>query len=171
VVPFGLPSTPPRRAGAAFRGRWPALRDSDRLLLWGGGVWDWLDPLTVIRAVGRIAAKRDDVKLVFMGLQHPNPRIGAMRMLEEAVSLARSLDLYERHVFFNHGWLPYDERQDALLEADVGISAHLDHAEARFAFRTRLLDYLWAGARLRTRGTISRTRCGRGGRVRVGPTT
>jgi glycosyltransferase involved in cell wall biosynthesis len=145
MAPFGLPSIPPRRTGAAFRGRWPALRDSDRLLLWGGGMWDWLDPLTVIRAIGRVAAKRDDVKLVFMGLQHPNTRIGAMRIHEEAVSLARSLDLHERHVFFNYGWLPYDERQNALLEADVGISAHLDRAEAHFAFRTRLLDYLWAG--------------------------
>jgi glycosyltransferase involved in cell wall biosynthesis len=145
IVPFGLPSTPPVRTGPGLRGRWPGLRPEDRLLLWGGGVWNWLDPLTVIRAVGQIARKRDDVKLAFMGVQHPNPRIGAMRMVDDAMGLARSLDLLDRHVFFNSGWLPYAERQNALLEADAGVSAHLDHVEARFAFRTRLLDYLWAG--------------------------
>jgi glycosyltransferase involved in cell wall biosynthesis len=39
----------------------------------------------------------------------------------------------------------YERRADWLLDADVGVSAHLDHVEARFAFRTRILDYLWAG--------------------------
>ena len=46
---------------------------------------------------------------------------------------------------FNRGWVPYAERQDYLLEADVGVSAHHDHLEARFSFRTRVLDHVWAG--------------------------
>jgi hypothetical protein len=120
VVPFGLPSEPPNRRGPGLRGRWPDLRDSDRILLWGGGVWDWLDPLTVIRAVGRVAPARGDLKLVFMGVQHPNPEIRRMRMLGEAESLARKLGLYERHVFFNRGWVPYQERQNSLLDAAAG---------------------------------------------------
>jgi glycosyltransferase involved in cell wall biosynthesis len=41
--------------------------------------------------------------------------------------------------------VPYDQRQDYLLEADIGISAHQDTIETRFAFRTRVLDYIWAG--------------------------
>jgi hypothetical protein len=48
-------------------------------------------------------------------------------------------------VHFNRGWVPYEERQSYLLESDLGISAHHDHLEARFSFRTRVLDYLWAG--------------------------
>jgi hypothetical protein len=31
------------------------------------------------------------------------------------------------------------------LEADLGISTHLDHVETEFSFRTRILDYFWAG--------------------------
>jgi hypothetical protein len=31
------------------------------------------------------------------------------------------------------------------LEADVGVSLHPDTLEARLAFRTRVLDYIWAG--------------------------
>ena len=39
---------------------------------------------------------------------------------------------------------PYDDRQNFLLEADIGVSTHLDHVETEFSFRTRILDYLWA---------------------------
>ena len=45
---------------------------------------------------------------------------------------------------FNDGWVPYAERGAWLAEADLGVSAHLDHLEARFSYRTRILDYLWA---------------------------
>src|SRR5262249_33606983 len=31
------------------------------------------------------------------------------------------------------------------LAADVGVSTHLDHVETAFSFRTRVLDYWWAG--------------------------
>ena len=64
---------------------------------------------------------------------------------DEAIAYARERGLEGRCVHFNHGWVPYDERQGYLTEADVGISAHHDHLEARFSFRTRVLDYLWAG--------------------------
>jgi hypothetical protein len=47
-------------------------------------------------------------------------------------------------VHFNDGWVPYEQRGAWLAEADLGVSAHLDHLEARFSFRTRILDYLWA---------------------------
>jgi glycosyltransferase involved in cell wall biosynthesis len=41
--------------------------------------------------------------------------------------------------------VPYDTRADYLLDADLGVSTHLDHLETAFSFRTRILDYLWAG--------------------------
>src|SRR5206468_8785633 len=58
--------------------------------------------------------------------------------------LATELGLTGTHVFFNEGWVPYEERQNYLLEADIGVSTHLDHVETAFSFRTRILDYLWA---------------------------
>src|SRR5437899_11836456 len=68
-----------------------------------------------------------------------------MPMTARAVDLADELDVRDRSVFFNFGWVPYDERGAYLLEADVGVSAHFDELETRFAFRTRLLDCFWAG--------------------------
>ena len=41
--------------------------------------------------------------------------------------------------------MDFEDRQNYLLDADVGVSTHLDHIETEFSFRTRILDYLWAG--------------------------
>ncbi len=41
-------------------------------------------------------------------------------------------------------WVPYEERGAWLLDADLAVSAHKPSLEAELAFRTRLLDCLWA---------------------------
>ena len=154
VVPFGLDPAPPA-SGPVVKGVVPGIASSDRLLLWGGGIWNWFDPLTVIRAVGRLAEGRDDVKLLFLGLAHPSSAVGEMTMANRAVKLAAELGLDGRSVFFNREWVPYDERLAWFAEADLGVSAHRDSFEARLAFRTRLLDHIAAGTPLVvTRGDV-----------------
>jgi glycosyltransferase involved in cell wall biosynthesis len=144
VVPFGLEAAEPQARKRVLKGVVPGIAQDDKVLLWGGGIWNWLDPLTPIRAVAELSRRRPDVKLFFLGVQHPNPRVPAMVMTKRAVELAESLEVRDTHVFFNFGWTPYAERVGYLLEADLGISAHFDSVETRFAFRTRLLDYFWA---------------------------
>ena len=144
VVPFGLEAHEPQASERVLKGVVPGIAESDKVLLWGGGIWNWLDPLTPIKAVAELSRERPDVKLFFLGVQHPNPRVPAMQMTSRAVELAESLGVRDTHVFFNFGWTPYAERVGFLLEADLGISGHFDSVETRFAFRTRLLDYFWA---------------------------
>src|SRR5207248_92554 len=81
----------------------------------------------------------------FMAANHPNPDVPEMWMLGEARRLAAELQLTGRHVFFNQDWVAYADRANWLLDADVGVSTHFDHVETRFSFRTRVLDYFWAG--------------------------
>jgi glycosyltransferase involved in cell wall biosynthesis len=148
VVPLGLESHPPR-PGPALKG--VLVQPTDKVLLWAGGIWNWLDPLTPIRAVRRLC--RSDVKLVFLGVRHPN--VDPPAMTRRAVDLAGELGLLDRVVFFRDGWVPYEERGAFLLDADVGVSAHFDSLETRFAFRTRLLDHFWAGLpTVTTRGDV-----------------
>ena len=66
-------------------------------------------------------------------------------MAVDTRALADELGLTGTHVFFNEDWVDYDDRQNYLLESDVGVSTHLDHVETSFSFRTRILDYFWAG--------------------------
>ncbi|MDX6469012.1 MAG: hypothetical protein QOF75_815 [Gaiellaceae bacterium] len=145
VVPFGLSADRPVSTQRVLKGVVPGIAESDSVLLWGGGIWDWFDPVTVIRAVARVAETRDDVKLFFLGKTHPNPATGSMTMPARALEVARELGVEGTSVFFNDGWVDHDARASYLLEADIGVSAHLDSIETRFAFRTRLLDYFWAG--------------------------
>jgi len=144
VVPFGLPSSPPEHTQQVLKGVYKTISQDDKVILWGGGIWDWFDPCTLIKAMANISAHRHDVKLFFMGIKHPNPLIPPMEATAQAIQLSKDLGLYDKFVFFNE-WVPYEERQNYLLEADVGVSLHLDHLETKFSFRTRILDYIWAG--------------------------
>lgn len=145
VMPFGLPDEPPRAERPVLRGVVPGIGAGDRVILWGGGIWNWFDPLTLIRAVAELARARGDVRLFFMGTRSPSLYQPKLAMAARAEALARELGLLDRAVFFNAGWVPYAERAGYLLEADVGASCHLPHIETRYAFRTRLLDCIWAG--------------------------
>ena len=145
LVPFGLASEPPRRLRPFLKGVWPGIGPQDVVLLWGGGLWDWLDPLTAVRAAAWLQSRRGDIRLFFMGTRHPDQQhVPEMKMAKEARRLSQELGLLDTHVFFND-WVPYHQRADCLLEADLGLSLHLDLVETRFSSRTRLLDYLWAG--------------------------
>jgi len=142
VVPFGVPPEPPQRAdGRGIRDSFPGITPDDEIVLWNGGIWDWLDAPTAILGVAALTESRPQVKLVFMGGSSERFH----RAEAEARSIARELGVLERVVLFNDGWVPYEQRSEWLLEADAAVSTHLAQIETRLAFRTRLLDCFWAG--------------------------
>lgn len=145
IVPFGLEAEPPVQRRHAIKGTVPGIAPDDKVLIWGGGIYNWFDPETLVEAMGLIGATRPDVKLFFLSARHFNPDIPDMKALADAVTAADRLGLNERTVFFNDSWVDYASRADYLLDADLGVSTHLWHAETRFSFRTRILDYVWAG--------------------------
>lgn len=144
VVPFGLTSTAPVQTRHAIKGVVPGIAETDKVIIWAGGVYNWFDPLTLVRAVDLLRHDHPDVRLYFLGMRNPNPHVPEMRMAAATRDLADELGLTDRFVFFNQGWVDIDDRQNYLLDADVGVSTHFLHVETAFAFRTRMLDYLWA---------------------------
>ncbi len=143
VVPFGLPAEPPAApAQDPIRRAIPAIGPDDEVVLWNGGIWNWLDPVTAVRAFAQLIARRPRAKLVFMG-GSSNP--AGQRASEEARRAAEETGQLDRTVFFNASWVPYAERAGWLLGAECSLSTHEEHLETRFAFRTRLLDCFWAG--------------------------
>jgi hypothetical protein len=114
------------------------------LILWGGGLWNWLDPLTLIRAMPAISAHEPRAKLLFPGTRHPNPEVPFMKRTREALALAEELGLRDKTVFFGE-WAPYEEWPYYLADTDVAISLHFDTIETQFsAVRSRVLSYIWA---------------------------
>lgn len=143
IVPFGIPGTPPKAEKRVLKGVFPGINEGDKVILWGGGIWNWFDPLTLIMAMKEITEQRDDIKLFFMGVKHPNPEIPQMDMCRKAIALSEELGLTGKTVFFND-WVSYEDRQNYLLEADAAVSLHFSHLETKYSFRTRLLDCVWA---------------------------
>ena len=135
IVPFGLSSDRPAAASPVIKNKLPGITISDKLIVWSGGLWDWLDPLTLIKAMGLLEKTHPDIKLFFFGTQHPNSLVSGMKMPKTAMDLSCALGLYNKTIFFGD-WVPYDQRGAYLAEADLSIVTHLAHIETHFSFRT-----------------------------------
>ncbi|MDQ4078194.1 MAG: glycosyltransferase [Chloroflexota bacterium] len=143
-MPFGFPARPFRGTGEGPRERLPEISPDDRLILWGGGLWNWLDPLTLIRAMPTVLKQEPRAKLLFPGTRHPNNNVPEMERTREALALAKRLGLLDRQVFFGD-WVPYESWPAYLADADVAVSLHFDTLETQFsAMRSRVLSYIWA---------------------------
>lgn len=141
VIPFGIQNDEPNKTKKVLKGVWPGINKDDKVIIWGGGIWDWFDPLTLIEAMKSVNDEREDIKLFFMGIGHPNMN-NELDIATKCINVSKEYGLYNKSIFFND-WVEYEERQNFLLEADLGISTYFNNLETRFSFRTRVLDYLW----------------------------
>ncbi len=138
VVPFGLPERPPQRRGTPLRDAIGA-QPQDVIALWSGGLWDWMDPALAVRAAGLARRLQPRLKLALLAGRRPGTAAPPMRAAADEARAAAG-----EGVHFVETWIPYEERGAWLLDADAAVSAHRPSLEAELAFRTRLLDCLWA---------------------------
>jgi glycosyltransferase involved in cell wall biosynthesis len=143
IVPFGIPDEPPNPGAPVIKGVIPGIAPQDKVIYWGGGIWDWTDPLTLIEAVRIARGKRDDLRVLFGARTHFDQMV-----VPEMSVVARLMATLEREgwvdqVVFFLDWIPYDQRGAFLLEADIGVSLFKRALENRYAIRSRLYDFLW----------------------------
>jgi glycosyltransferase involved in cell wall biosynthesis len=144
VVPFGTPEQPARTGDrSAVIAALPGVARDAVLVVWGGGVHEWLDAEILVRAVGAARREVPRLTLVFLGTKHPVPGVGSA--VGAARAAAEELGLLDDAVFFSDGWVPYADRDLWLGSADIAATTHRSHLETEFAFRTRVLDYFWCG--------------------------
>ena len=150
VVPYGVPDEPPRPTTRALRGS--QLADDDFVVLWFGGLYPWFDIRQLVRAVESLAAENPRVKLLVVGGKNPfNSRPDFVRQYDEVVAFAKGRGLVEKSVFFVD-WVDFDERADWYGTADLIISINAEGSENAFAWRTRVMDYVWAETPIATNG-------------------
>jgi glycosyltransferase involved in cell wall biosynthesis len=148
VVPSAVPRDPPpspQPGRSTLIGAFPAIGPGDTVLVWAGGLWDWLDPITAIEAIAALALESQPVHLVFFAGPHPTVGRSGAEQAWRAKALARERNLLGTRVHFIEEYIPHAERGRYLVECDAGISTHRPHLEARYSYRTRLLDYFWSG--------------------------
>ena len=140
VVPIGV-SEAPLPPGTPLRDTL-GLDAGEEVVLWYGGLWNWLDPVTPVRAMPALLERRPDARLVYLGRTPEGEHERGAG--DRARAAATELGLGER-VRFLETVVPYAERGAWLRDASCAVSAHHEHLETRFAFRTRMLDFIWAG--------------------------
>ena len=144
LVPFGIED---RQVSSTtsfrpMRRLFPQIGEKDIIIIWGGVITNWFDPLSLLYAFHEAVRIEPHLKLVFLSTVHPNPLLSQFAMAQRAMDLAKELGLFDRYVFFNQTWINYGERSAYFSEADIGISTHLKHLETEYSFRTRILDYI-----------------------------
>jgi len=145
VIPFGIPEKKPTQRESPLKSKITDYREGDFILIWGGGIWNWFDTDVVIEGMKALKTAAPHIKLFFMSAEHPHPAMPEAQhyLLRQTISKAKEADLLNKTIFFNDKWIPYEERCDYFLDSDAGISTHRNHLETRYAFRTRILDYIW----------------------------
>ena len=127
-VPFGVDMSEVR----------PCKPPHDNLVVWGGGVWEWLDPRTAVEAVLQLNSEGLRCNLLFLGGARPNETGG------RADALAALVAAGQGHVSANEQWVPYRERLSWLRSGKIAIMLHRSTEEAEYAIRTRLFDAIAA---------------------------
>lgn len=140
-LPFGVSADPARDEPAEI----PGVPRRNRVVLWWGGVWPWLDLETLLAARARLGAAPISVVVPVAarpGAQAPQfgpEQLGAMRE-RHRVPFPRVVGL--------ESWVPYRQRGGILNRAEVLAVLHHPGPEAELSFRTRALDGVWAGVPL-----------------------
>lgn len=149
TAPFGVelmarPRSTPSRP-RPIRSMFSAIGPHDPVIVWAGGLHEWLDPLLVINSLPAVLEENPDTRLVFMAGPHPNTSIENMGTRGKAIELAREKRLFGRNVFFVNQWVEYQERLNWVADATIGVIADQLHLESRLSHRTRLLDHIQVG--------------------------
>lgn len=149
LLSHGLESKPPVASGSLLAELVPDLRADDVIGWWGGGLWDWLDSETPVRAAAALAAERAPgaprVRLLFTGLRRPQNEDRWTVSAERTRTLAEELGVLGAEVVFADGWVAAESLPDLLAEVHVGLSAHGPSLETTFSLRTRFWTYVWGG--------------------------
>jgi glycosyltransferase involved in cell wall biosynthesis len=117
-------------------------KPKDNIVIWGGGVWEWLDPAAAVDAVVRVNEEGVRAKLLFLGRSRPNRNLIDRRRDDRFEAL---LARGGEHVSANAEWIPYRERLSWLRAGKIAIMLHRRTAEADYSIRTRLFDAIAAG--------------------------
>jgi glycosyltransferase involved in cell wall biosynthesis len=152
-VPFGLPETLPEH-----RPLLAARRPGTRRVLFGG-IYDWYDPLTLLRALERL----EDLPWELFVVRNPNAGETPQALLAETERHCRARGWWgERVVALD--WFPAERRFDLLRDVDVLCAPHRPSLETRLSLRTRFLDAFAVGCPVvaTAGGTVARLVAERG---------
>jgi glycosyltransferase involved in cell wall biosynthesis len=126
-------------------------KDGVKRLLWFGAIYPWFDLRKLVDAVN-IINKTVPTKLIIVGAKNPfNYHPDFVRRYEELIEHIDKNKESQRNTVIQE-WVNFDERANWYLGSDLVILINKIGDENELAWRTRLVDFMWADLPIVTNG-------------------
>jgi glycosyltransferase involved in cell wall biosynthesis len=136
IAPFGVDESEPGEPSPD-----PTIGPGARDVLFGG-IYDWYDPDLVLDAWPSVLRAVPEARLIFSSI--PNPSTTPQAAFARTIARADAEGWTGRSVC-GIPWIDHASRGGFYRSCRVGVVAHRSSLETDLSFRTRTLDYLWAG--------------------------
>lgn len=119
-------------------------------LLWFGGIYPWFDLTNLLKAV-KNANKTTPIELIMVGVKNPfNQHPDFVKRYEEVMNYIKNNNMDE--IVHITGWVKFEDRAEWYLGSDAVVLINNIGMENTLAWRTRLVDYVWADLPIVTNG-------------------
>jgi glycosyltransferase involved in cell wall biosynthesis len=150
IIPYGIDNTQPDPKRTPISDLLICTSNTPFKLLWFGGIYPWFDVTILIDAM-KILRDKHNIVLTMVGIQ--NPFITNPDFLKTVENVKKKIELENISDVINiHEWVDYESRADWYLDSDIIITINKPGIENEFAWRTRLVDYVWSGIPVLTNG-------------------
>lgn len=119
-------------------------------LLWFGGIYPWFDLTNLLEAV-KNANKTTPIELIMVGVKNPfNQHPDFIKRYEEVMDYIKNNNMDE--IVHITDWVKFEDRAEWYLGSDAVVLINNIGMENTLAWRTRLVDYVWADLPIVTNG-------------------
>jgi glycosyltransferase involved in cell wall biosynthesis len=148
VVPYGIYR---EEATAKSKPIQKLLKNKKALkVLWFGGIYPWFDLTNLIEAVGNVA-KDTPCELTIVGAKNPfNTHPDFIAKYESLIDFIETNNYGD--VVHVVDWINFNDRADWYLDSDIVVVVNQEGPENKLAWRTRLVDFVWADLPILTNG-------------------
>lgn len=119
-------------------------------LLWFGGIYPWFDLTNLLEAV-KNANQTTPIELIMVGVKNPfNQHPDFIKRYEEVMDYIKNNNMDE--IVHITDWVKFEDRAEWYLGSDAVVLINNIGMENTLAWRTRLVDYVWADLPIVTNG-------------------
>lgn len=143
IVPYGVYKEAPVITEKPITKKLKDKAEDYKKVLWFGAVYPWFDLRDLIEAINKLN-KEVPTKLIIVGAKNPfNGHPDFVKRYEDLIEYIEN-NAEARNNIILEEWVEFNERANWYLDSDIVISINKIGEENELAWRTRLVDYIWA---------------------------
>ncbi len=149
TAPFGIHNIQSKAALNPYKKL--GIKPTDFTVMWFGGLYPWFRIQELLDAILELS-KHKDFKFVIVGGQNPfNSNPDFAKQYNKTKQFAEKHKLVNRSLFFVD-WVDFNDRVNWFRNANIVVSLNQPGEENSFAWRTRVMDFVWGELAILTNG-------------------